>query len=61
MKGKGVTFVAPAHTDKGPSTLISRNEETMVQARRSYYEQVNKEKKNEQKLQLGQYIGELFF
>ena len=52
--------MAPAHTDKGPSTLISRNEETMVQARRSYYEQVNKEKKNEQKLQFGQYIGELF-
>ena len=50
--------MSPAPTEIGASTLISRNEETMVQARKSYYDKANKAKKNEQKLKFGQYIGE---
>ena len=42
---------------KESNNLFSRNEEVLVGARRSYYEEVKRAKTNEQKLQFGQYIG----
>ena len=40
------------------NNLVSRDEEVLVEARRRYYEGVKREKRNAEKLQFGQYIGE---
>ena len=44
----------------GPNDLISRNEEVLVDARRSYYEEASRGKINQKRLQFGQYLGETF-
>ena len=49
--------MSPASSLAGPSNLISRNEKILVEARKNYYEQVSKEKKNEQKVKFGHYLG----
>ena len=41
----------------GSNNLISRNEEILLKSRKSYYDEVKKQKKNEKRLEFGQYIG----
>ena len=48
-------MVSPAISS---NKLVSRNEEVLVEARRDFYKKISEEKKNEKRLQFGQYIGE---
>ena len=41
----------------GPSNLVSRNEEILVNARKSFYEEARVKKRHEKQLKLGHYIG----
>ena len=52
---QGITLVSPA---AGDGNLASRNEEILLNARRSFYEEVKRKNKNAKKLKFGQYIGE---
>ena len=49
--------MSPASPVTGSNNLISRNEETLVEARRSYYEKASREKINKKRLEFGQYMG----
>ena len=51
-----ITVVTQASVP-GASNLISRNEEILVEARQSYYEEVKQKKLNEKNLKFGQYCG----
>ena len=55
-----ITVVTQASVP-GASNLISRNEEILVEARRSYYEEVKQKKLNEKNLKFGQYCGNDYF
>ena len=55
-----ITVVTQASVP-GASNLISRNEEILVEARRSYYEEAKQKKLNEKNLKFGQYCGNDYF
>ena len=52
-------MVSPASAPDA-SNLISRNEEILVGARRSYYEEAKRKNLNEKRLKFGQYCGKDF-
>ena len=41
------------------NALVSRNEKEMVDARKNFYDSVEKSKTNEMQLKTGRYLGEL--
>ena len=55
-----ITVVTQASVP-GASNLISRNEEILVEARQSYYEEVKQKKLNEKNLKFGQYCGNDYY
>ena len=55
-----ITVVTQASVP-GASNLISRNEEILVEARRSYYEEAKQKKLNEKNLKFGQYCGNDYY
>ena len=55
FQDQGITLVSPA---AGDGNLVSRNEEILLDARRSFYEEVKRKNKNAKKLKFGHYIGE---
>ena len=58
----GITKVTPVMScvdNDDANALVSRNEKVMVDARRNFYENVDKSKTNEMQLKTGRYLGEL--